>query len=45
MAEEVIRGTVEVSFPVSCHFDGEGLVAEVTGPVVEIPLGEEDNHA
>lgn len=38
MAEEVLHGTVEVEFPVTCKFDGDVLEAHVAGPVVAAEL-------
>ena len=31
-AEEVMHGTVEVTFPVDCQWNGDGLEAHVLGP-------------
>lgn len=39
MAEEVIHGTVEVSFPVDCQYNGDGFEAHVLGPPV--PFSED----
>lgn len=32
LAEEVLHGTVEIEFPVSCEWNGDGLEAHVMGP-------------